>query len=63
MTYVTGHCVRHSPISPHFSCAAGAPLDVGEWPQRDIKRAAYAYEQTREAAMAAFARSWRRDSA
>jgi len=26
----------------------------------DIKRAAYGYEQTREAAMAAFAKSWRR---
>jgi hypothetical protein len=28
----------------------------------DIKRAAYGYEATREAAMAAFAKSWRRDS-
>ena len=27
----------------------------------DIKRAAYGYEPTREAAMAAFAKSWRRD--
>jgi hypothetical protein len=27
----------------------------------DIKRAAYGYEQKREAAMAAFAKSWRRD--
>jgi hypothetical protein len=26
----------------------------------DVKRAAYGYEQTREAAMAAFAKSWRR---
>ena len=28
----------------------------------DIKRAAYGYEPTREAAMAAFAKSWRGDS-
>jgi hypothetical protein len=28
----------------------------------DIKRAAYGYEPTREAAMAAFAKSWRRES-
>jgi hypothetical protein len=28
----------------------------------DIKRAAYGYEQTREAAMAAIAKSWRRES-
>jgi hypothetical protein len=27
----------------------------------DIKRAAYGYEPTREAAMAAFAKSWRRE--
>jgi hypothetical protein len=27
----------------------------------DIKRAAYGYEKTREAAMAAFAKSWRRE--
>jgi hypothetical protein len=27
----------------------------------DIKRAAHGYEATREAAMAAFAKSWRRD--
>jgi hypothetical protein len=28
----------------------------------DIKRAAFGYEQTREAAMAAFAKNWRRGS-
>jgi hypothetical protein len=34
------------------------------WPRGhngDIKRAAYGYEATREAAMAAFAKSWRRE--
>jgi hypothetical protein len=33
---------------------------VGERPNGDIKRAAHGYEPTREAAMAAFAKSWRR---
>jgi hypothetical protein len=33
---------------------------VGERPQREIRRAAHGYEATREAAMAAFAKSWRR---
>jgi hypothetical protein len=35
----------------------------GQWRDEDcdIKRAAYGYEPTREAAMAAFAKSWRRD--
>jgi hypothetical protein len=28
----------------------------------DIKRAAHGYESTREAAMVAFAKSWRRES-
>jgi hypothetical protein len=28
----------------------------------DIRRAAHGYEETREAAMAAFAKSWRRES-
>jgi hypothetical protein len=28
---------------------------------RDFKRAAHGYEATREAAMAAFAKSWRRE--
>ncbi|HEX2335603.1 MAG TPA: hypothetical protein VHI72_03940 [Hyphomicrobiaceae bacterium] len=37
------------------------PLDVGERPQRRNERAAYGYEGTREAAMAAFAKSWRRE--
>src|SRR5262245_57899333 len=37
---------------------AGPPVDVGEWAQR---RAAHGYEATREAAMAAFAKSWRRE--
>jgi hypothetical protein len=30
-------------------------------PNGDIKRAAYGYEPTREAEMAAFAKSWRRE--
>jgi hypothetical protein len=37
------------------------PWDVGQRPQRrDTARAAHGYEPTREAAMAAFAKSWRR---
>jgi hypothetical protein len=32
-------------------------MDVGK---RPVKRAAHGYEATREAAMAAFAKSWRR---
>jgi hypothetical protein len=43
----------------------GAP-DDRPWmwasgPNGDIRRAAHGYEPTREAAMAAFARSWRRE--
>jgi hypothetical protein len=36
----------------------------GQWARGhngDIKRAAYGYEQTREAAMVAFAKSWRQE--
>jgi len=36
-------------------------LDMGESHNGDIKRAAHGYEPTREAAMAAFAKSWRRE--
>jgi len=43
------------------SCAGGPPLDVGEGHGgHHIERAAHGYEATREAAMAAFAKSWRR---
>ena len=41
--------------------AARLAVDVGERPQRRIRRAAHGYEPTREAAMAAFAKSWRRE--
>jgi len=44
------------------SCAGGPPLDVGEGHGgHHIERAAHGYEATREAAMAAFAKSWRRE--
>jgi hypothetical protein len=39
----------------------GPPLDVGERPNGHIRRAAHGYEPTREAAMAAFAKSWWRE--
>jgi hypothetical protein len=41
----------------NFSRSSG----VGERPHGDIKRAAHGYEPTREAAMAAFAKSWRHE--
>jgi hypothetical protein len=43
--------------------AGGPPLDVGEAATSadSVKRAAHGYAETREAAMAAFAKSWRRE--
>ena len=41
------------PIGPR------ATVDVGERPQWERERAAHGYEPTREAALAAFAKSWR----
>jgi hypothetical protein len=49
---------------PHVQgarCTTGSPLDVGDRPLGcQLKRAAHGYEPTREAAMAAFAKSWQR---
>ena len=42
------------PIGPR------ATVDVGERPQWERERAAHGYEPTREVALAAFAKSWRR---
>jgi hypothetical protein len=36
-------------------------INRGERHNGDIRRAAHGYETTREAAMAAFAKSWRRE--
>jgi hypothetical protein len=33
----------------------------GQWDNGNIRRAAHGYEPTREAAMKAFAKSWRRE--
>jgi hypothetical protein len=56
--------MRSSDVPPKYS----APLTRGfSLPSlnflrnRDIRRAAHGYESTREAAMAAFAKSWRRE--
>jgi hypothetical protein len=46
-----------------FLVPNGPPNKPGMWASghnREIRRAAYGYESTREAAMTAFAKSWRR---
>ena len=67
MTYVTGHCEvvpfhRPSPQSdvPQFMCRQTAPWMWASGHSGHIERAAHGYEPTRESAMAAFAKSWRR---
>jgi hypothetical protein len=43
------------PVAP-----SGRPWMWASGPHGDLRRAAHGYEPTREAAMAAFAKSWRR---
>jgi hypothetical protein len=53
---VVGRIFRLDAVGPQ-----GRPWMWASGHNGDIKRAAHGYEQTREAAMAAFAKSWRRD--
>jgi hypothetical protein len=53
-------CRRHFPRRSPESPAMMRGPDVGEWPQRRHPNA-YGYEPTRQAGMAAFANSWRRE--
>jgi hypothetical protein len=51
-------------VAPSFSSmrsGSGPALDVASRHYGDIKRAAHGYDPTREAAMAAFAKIWRRE--
>jgi hypothetical protein len=48
-------------IFPRCSRAAGPPLMWASGHEGQIRRAAHGYEPTREAAMAAFAKSWLRE--
>jgi len=53
---VVGRIFRLDAVGPQ-----GRPWMWASGHNGDIKRAAYGYEPTREAAMAAFAKSWRRE--